>query len=84
MKYHKLLISIFITILIWSSINPKDYFTWILEVFPAVIGLIILITVYPRFKFTNLVYTLILIHSCILMVGGHYTILIIKRRIEGV
>jgi hypothetical protein len=29
--------------LIWSAITPKDYLTWLLEVFPARIGLIILI-----------------------------------------
>lgn len=44
-----------------------------LEVMPALIGLIILLVTFKKFKFTNLVYTLILIHSIILMVGGHYT-----------
>lgn len=28
---------------------------------------------YRRFRFTNLVYTLILVHAGILMVGGHWT-----------
>ena len=65
--------SLFTAVLVWSGINPKDYFTWFLEVAPAIIGLFILIFTYKKFKFTNLVYGLILIHSCILMVGGHYT-----------
>jgi putative membrane protein len=64
---------IFFTVLIWSSINPKDYFTWFLEVLPAVIGLTVLIATYKRFTLTPLLYTLILLHCIILMVGGHYS-----------
>lgn len=63
----------FSAVLIWSAINPADYFTWFLEVFPALIGFAILATTYKKFKLTNLAYTLILIHCIILMVGGHYT-----------
>lgn len=64
---------IFFIVFIWSIINPKDLFTWFLEVVPAIIGLIIVIISYKSFKLTPLVYTLILIHSIILMIGGHYT-----------
>ncbi len=53
--------------------NPHDYLTWWLEVFPAVIGLIIILVTYRRFPLTNFLYTLILIHAIILCVGGHYT-----------
>ena len=60
-------------VLIWSGINPKDYFTWFLEVLPALIGFIILAVTYTRFRLTPLTYLLILIHCIILMVGGHYT-----------
>lgn len=69
----KIFLLIYFIVFIWSSINPKDYFTWFLEVFPAIIALIILTFTYKNFKFTPLVYSLILIHSIILMVGGHYT-----------
>ncbi|HXB42097.1 MAG TPA: DUF2238 domain-containing protein [Bacteroidia bacterium] len=64
---------IFFLVLIWSAINPKEYFTWGLEIFPAFIALFVLIFTFKKFKLTNLTYTLILIHSSILMVGGHYT-----------
>jgi putative membrane protein len=60
-------------VLLWSGINPKDYFTWLLEVFPALIGFTILAATYNKFRLTPLTYILILIHSIILMVGGHYT-----------
>jgi putative membrane protein len=66
-------ILIFFTTLIWSAINPADYFTWILEVAPALIGFTVLALTYKKFKLTNLTYTLILIHCIILMIGGHYT-----------
>ena len=66
-------LSIFFAVLIWSGIGPKDYFTWILEVMPALIGLVLLTVTRNRFRFTPLVYVLILVHSIILMVGGHYT-----------
>ncbi|MDG2070160.1 MAG: DUF2238 domain-containing protein [Pseudomonadales bacterium] len=60
-------------VFLWSAIGPKDYFTWILEVSPAVIGLILLCLSYQSFRLTGLVYVLILLHCIVLMVGGHYT-----------
>lgn len=60
-------------VFVWSAIRPHDYFTWILEVFPAIIGAVILTATSRRFRFTTLVYTLIAAHMIILMVGGHYT-----------
>ena len=35
-------ISLFLIVLVWSGINPKDYPTWALEVAPAVIGFAVL------------------------------------------
>jgi putative membrane protein len=64
---------IFFVVLIWSAISPHDYFTWFLEVLPAVIGFAVLAVTYKKFKLTGLTYVLILIHCIILMVGGHYT-----------
>lgn len=59
--------------LAWSAIHPHDYFTWVLEIFPAILALAALAITYPRFQFTSLVYLLITLHACILFVGGHYT-----------
>ena len=73
MNKHLTLIILFFIGLIWSGIQPFDYFTWGLEVFPAVLGLIILIFTFKQFQFTFLTYCFILIHSYILFVGGHYT-----------
>lgn len=72
-NFHLFLLVSLIGIFCWSLINPLDLFTWFLEVFPAVVGVTILILIYPRFKFTNLVYCLIWLHAVILIIGGHYT-----------
>jgi len=64
---------IFIAVLVWSGINPKDTITWVLEVLPALIAFVILYWSRERFPLTTLTYTLILIHCVILMIGGHYT-----------
>lgn len=62
-----------IAIFIWSVINPKDYLTWLMEVMPAIIGAVILLLAYKRFKLSRLSYFLLWIHAIILIVGGHYT-----------
>lgn len=64
---------IYFTVLIWSGIAPKDHFTWILEVAPALIGFVVLAATWNRFRLTPLLYTLILAHAVVLMIGGHYT-----------
>ncbi|MEE9343268.1 MAG: DUF2238 domain-containing protein [Gammaproteobacteria bacterium] len=66
-------IVLFTSVLVWSGISPKDSFTWMLEVAPALIAVIVLALTWRSFRLTPLVYLLILIHSIILMVGGHYT-----------
>lgn len=64
---------VYLAVLIWSGIAPKDLFTWFLEVLPALIGAVILIFTYHSFRLTPLLYGLILCHCIVLMVGGHYT-----------
>ncbi len=66
-------IVVFVVVLVWSGIEPKDFMTWCLEVFPAVIGAAVLWFTRDRFPLTPLLYALILVHCVILMVGGHYT-----------
>ena len=72
-KYFILWLFIYLAVLAWSGIHPRDLFTWFLEVFPALIALVLLLWTWPRFRFTSLAYFLILVHCIILMIGGHYT-----------
>jgi putative membrane protein len=50
-----------------------NYFTWILEVFPGIIAMAVLVLTFKKFQFTTLTYVFILIHCYILFAGGHYT-----------
>jgi len=72
-KLFFLWILVFSLVLFWSAIHPHDYFTWVLEVLPAILGLIILAATFRKFQFTTFIYWLILLHAIILMIGGHYT-----------
>ena len=60
-------------VFIWSAIEPKDRITWFLEVFPVILGVIVLAVTYNTFRLTSLLYVLILLHCIVLLVGGHYT-----------
>ena len=66
-------LAIFLLTLTWSAISPRDYATWVLEVAPAVAGLVVLAVTRKRFPLTPLLYALILFHCVVLMIGGHYT-----------
>lgn len=73
MNFLKTLLLLLLALFVWSAINPFEYFTWFLEVLPAVIGILVLLFTYKNFRFTKLVYVLIFIHCIILIIGGHYT-----------
>jgi len=57
----------------WSAIKPHDFFTWLLEVGPVLIGLPLAFAVQRRFPLSGLLLGLLWLHSVILIVGGHYT-----------
>lgn len=60
-------------VLVWSWIVAYDPGVWLMEVLPVFIAVPVLAFTRKRFPLTSLVYTLILVHAIILMVGGHYT-----------
>jgi putative membrane protein len=73
-RYPVVLLAIVLIVWAWSGINPHDtQLTWFLETLPFLIVLPILLLTYKRFRLTRLTYTLIAIHSMILMLGGHYS-----------
>ncbi|HUT85344.1 MAG TPA: DUF2238 domain-containing protein [Elusimicrobiales bacterium] len=71
--FHLILFTASLAFFVWSAINPYDYVIWAMEVLPVVIGFVVLILTYPKFKFTNFAYVLIAIQILILVIGGHYT-----------
>lgn len=60
-------------LLVYTGLSPYDFTTWLLEVFPVVIALIVMAYTYRRFPLTTLLYVLIVAHAVVLIVGGTYT-----------
>jgi putative membrane protein len=67
------LLAVVAAVFVWSGWAPKDRLTWLLEVFPAIVAVPLLVATRRRFPFTALAYSLIAVHAVILMVGGRYT-----------
>jgi len=73
-KYPLVLLIIVLVFWVWSGIGPHDTrLTWVLETFPFMIALPVLLLTYKRFPLTSLTYTLIAVHAMVLMLGGHYS-----------
>jgi putative membrane protein len=64
---------VLLVLLAISSWRPFDRTTWLLEVFPILIALTVMVATYRRFPLTTLLYVLIFAHAVVLMVGGAYT-----------
>ena len=71
--WHAVLLGLVTVVFVWSGVAPHDYFTWFLEIFPVIIGAVLVVRTYHSFRLTSLLYTLLAIHACILLIGGHYT-----------
>lgn len=71
--YLLLLLAIVLAALGWSAIAPYDRLTWLMEVLPAMLAVLILLPTYRRYPLTTLLYTGIALHALVLIVGGTYT-----------
>jgi putative membrane protein len=69
----KIFLSVTAIVFILSAINPHDYLTWFLEVFPGMIGFTLIAYYWKSFRLSRFLLILICIHCLILFVGGHYT-----------
>ena len=69
-----LLLGAVLGLLVLSGISPQtDRLTWFLEMFPVMIGAVVLLVTWPRFPLTPLLCWLIALHAVILIVGGYYS-----------
>ena len=66
-------IILFFAVFTWSLINPHDYFTWFLEAAPAILFFLIFSLTYKKFKFSIFVYSFVLLHCFVLLIGAKYT-----------
>lgn len=71
--WQKGLLALSLIVLVWSGINPHDFFTWFLESVPGILGLGFLAYYHAKVRVTSLLFTLICLHAVILFVGGKYT-----------
>lgn len=62
-----------VVMLAFSGMHSYDRPTWLLEVFPILIALPLLVWTYQRFPLTNLLYALLFLHAGVLMLGAYYT-----------
>lgn len=62
-----------VVVLVYSGLDPKDRFTWVLEAVPAIIGLPVLVYFDRKRGVTSLLYALVCLHAVILCIGGKYT-----------
>ncbi len=62
-----------IALLALSGYKPFDLATWVMEVAPVVVVLVVLWASHRRFPLTPLLYALIFVHAVVLMLGGHYS-----------
>lgn len=72
MKLKYLLLIFTFVAIFFSFVDAKDNFTWWLEAFPVILGILALVF-FRKFQFTNFVYILIFVHFLILLLGAHYT-----------
>lgn len=60
-------------VVLWSVIRPHDMATWWLEAIPALLGLPLVLWLWPRFAWTSLAVWAMALHAVVLLVGAHYT-----------
>lgn len=70
-NFHLGLLTSLALIFLWSAIRPYDRLTWLLEVFPVILGVFLLAVTYTCFRFSRLVYVMIWLYAIILLVGAH-------------
>lgn len=64
---------IFTLVAIWSGIKSYDPTLWLLEAGLCLVGVLVLIATFKRFRFTDVTYFFILVECIVLLVGAHYS-----------
>ena len=73
-KSHLFLLGLVLLTTLWSVIGVEDtYLTWILEAAPAIVGLLVLVFTYKKFRMPTYLYVVMAFHMAVLLVGAHYS-----------
>ena len=68
-----LLGSVILVCILTVMAPPAGRFSWLLEVGPGLVGIVVLIALYRRFPMSHMVYWCVFFHMLILIYGGYYT-----------
>lgn len=71
-KTHLYLLIILVLMFIWSGFKPDQLKTWFLEIIPVILGTIIVMYTYNKFRLTTPVYVLLCLGAIVILIGGHY------------
>ncbi|MFN7727981.1 MAG: DUF2238 domain-containing protein [Bdellovibrio sp.] len=71
--FRKIMFVLVALVFIWSGIDPYDRFTWVMEVFPVVVGAPLLIYVMRKYGVTQVLFFMLALHAMVLCLGGKYT-----------
>lgn len=72
-RLHVILLIVGLMVFVWSYIDHKLMFGWVLLSVPIITVSLLFILTYKRFTFTTLVYVVGFLYACLLMVGAKYT-----------
>ena len=73
-KSHLFLLGLVLLTMLWSVVGVEDtYLTWILEAAPAIVGLLVLVFTYKKFRMPTFLYGVMALHMAVLLVGAHYS-----------
>jgi putative membrane protein len=67
------LVVVFVAAIAWSLVHPVDYATWAFEITPGATGMLVLIAVSRRYRFSTMLYAVAGLHFVILAAGAKYT-----------
>jgi len=73
MKKYYFLLLLCLLALIWSGISPYKYLLWLGEAAYPIVGSIILIATFKKFRFTYFTYIAILVSFYLMLIGAHYS-----------
>ncbi len=72
-RLHLILLGLAAAAYLLSAIQPSNFFSWIGQSTPAALYVLLLVLLYPRFRFTTFTYILVFLHVLLLLYGAHYT-----------
>lgn len=72
-RLHLVLFVLAILALIISAINPVDRLAWMGQTMGVLLLLVLMVVLYPQFRFSNFAYLMVFFHVLLLLYGAHYT-----------